>query len=538
LRALNNFGGKVITYEEAGLPKHLVNKNWKQFGPRLGFAYRMFDDRKAMVLRGGYRLSYYTQPITNWFGSQNNQQIVSASFTNSVTNTALSPDGLPNYGLRTVPQYVAGVNTNNNSIINIDETRGIARGFTAVRLNPELTDPNVHDWNFTIEKEIMDSTVVRVAYVGNYSGNIQHTTALNDSTPSYIWYETQRAPLPTGEFASVATRPYDQQVYGSVSDYASTGYSRWNGFQFEFERRYHNGIGFQAFYVTGNTLAATGTIGGLNTYLPGAVPQGFDERNRFLNYQRDTTTPQHQVRWNWIADLPFGRGHKFAGNASGLLEKIIGGWQIAGTGQWRSNHWTLPTTIYPNGNPIELYGEQYPVEDCTSGTCFPGYLYWNGYVPANRINSVDANGRPNGIMGVPANYKPAAQPLIPWGSTTLPANAPANTRLQDFWDTNTMWFPLNNGNVQRVTLGTNDAVGNLHPWRNQYMRGPNQWFMDASLFKSAYLTERVQLRFTIDFFNVFNNPNNPTGVASNGVLSTRNSGSPARVTQLSLRLSF
>jgi len=379
-----------------------------------------------------------------------------------------------------------------------------------------------------------------VAYVGNYSDNIQQTTAFNDSTPAHIWYPTRRTPLPTGEFASVATRPFDQQVYGTVSDYASTGYSRWNGFQFEFERRYTNGIGFQMFYVTGNTLQATETVANPNTFLPGAVPEDFDQRNRFLNYRRDTTTPQHQVRWNWIADLPFGRGHRFGNNATGLLEKIIGGWQIAGTGQWRSNHWTLPVTVYPTGNPIEVYGEKYPIEDCTSGTCFPGYLYWNGYIPANRINSRDANGRPNGVMGVPENYKPAAQPLIPWGSTTLPANAPANTRLQDFWDTNSLWFPLDNGNVQRVTLASDQYVGNLHPWRNQYMRINNQWFMDASLFKSVRLAEQVALRLTVDFFNVFNNPNNPapTNSPANGVLSTRNSGSPARVTQLSLRLSW
>jgi hypothetical protein len=138
-------------------------------------------------------------------------------------------------------------------------------------------------------------------------------------------------------------------------------------------------------------------------------------------------------------------------------------------------------------------------------------------------------------MGVPENYKPAAAPLIPWGTTALPENAPANTNLSQFWDTNQVWLRLNNGNVQRVTYNNN-----LHPWRNQFLRGPNQWFMDASLFKNANLTERVALRFTVDFFNVFNNPNNqsPTTSALNGVLSTRNSGSPARVTQLSMRLSF
>ena len=69
------------------------------------------------------------------------------------------------------------------------------------------------------------------------------------------------------------------------------------------------------------------------------------------------------------------------------------------------------------------------------------------------------------------------------------------------------------------------------------MRGPNQWFMDASLFKFGKLTEKVALRFTIDFFNVFNNPNNPTGVNGNsGILETRNSGSNARFVQLTARI--
>jgi hypothetical protein len=141
-------------------------------------------------------------------------------------------------------------------------------------------------------------------------------------------------------------------------------------------------------------------------------------------------------------------------------------------------------------------------------------------------------------MGVPANYKPAGAPLIPWGSTTLPANAPANTNLSQFSDTNNVWIPLNNNTVQRQNY-----YDNLHPWRNQFIPGPNQWFMDASLFKFTNLTERVSLRLNIDFFNVLNNPNNPFPTSStastiDGILSTRNSGSPARVVQLTVRLVF
>jgi hypothetical protein len=68
------------------------------------------------------------------------------------------------------------------------------------------------------------------------------------------------------------------------------------------------------------------------------------------------------------------------------------------------------------------------------------------------------------------------------------------------------------------------------------MPGVRQWFQDASLYKFTPITEQVTLRFNVDFFNVFNNPNNPNSIGGDGVLSTQNSGSGARVMQLGLRL--
>src|SRR5207249_3638938 len=134
----------------------------------------------------------------------------------------------------------------------------------------------------------------------------------------------------------------------------------------------------------------------------------------------------------------------------------------------------------------------YPIQDCRSGTCFPGYLWWNGYIPENQRNSKDAQGRPNGIMGVPDNYKPAVQYLIPWGTTTPPANFPAGANLQSFWDTNTAWNPLNNGTVQQTTFNEN-----LNPLRNQYFPGVWEFGQDASLFKEFRIHESVRIRLNI-----------------------------------------
>ena len=120
-------------------------------------------------------------------------------------------------------KYIAGVNTP-SSIININETRLLTRGsFNAIRIDPNLRDPRVHDWNLTLEKGSPTDTVVRIGFVGNHTVRIQQSQSFNDSTPAYIWYVTRRTPLPVGEFANVATRPYDQKVYGSINQYNSTG---------------------------------------------------------------------------------------------------------------------------------------------------------------------------------------------------------------------------------------------------------------------------------------------------------------------------
>jgi hypothetical protein len=541
VNAIQGFGGNIFSNEQAGLPAHLMSTNWQQLGPRLGFAYRALDGARSFVVRGGYRVSYYPQKMQDWAENQYASPPGYANFQNNVIDPTLSPDGLANFGLRSPQTYIAGLNTP-SSIIDINDTRLLTRGFSVASLDPKHVDGRVMDWNFTVEKEVMSNTVARIAYVGNYSTNQQQYVNYNDATPSYIWYATQGTALPTGEYANVATRPYDQQVYGNINLFTSMGWAHHNSFQFELERRYHNGVGFQVFYRTAKTMLTNRdtdntqspeTIHSLNYYLPGSVPTDPKVRDRFLNYKLDPNTPRHYIGWNFVVDLPVGRGKKLGNNMNRVLDKFVGGWQVAGLGNWRTSYFSLPTTYWDVDSNIQTYGYQYPIQDCRSGICLPGYLWFNGYIPANQINSHDADGNPNGIEGVPANYKPSARPLITWGQTALPANAPAGTNLKTYWDTNTVWIRLNNGKVQRTTFNNN-----MNPWRNQYVAGPLQWSQDASLFKFVKIKEKVTLRFNVDFFNVFNNPNNPTSVAATGVLSTRNSGSAARVMQLSARLSW
>jgi len=524
-------GAKFITADEAGMPRSLMTSAKRNFGPRLGFAYKLREGAHPVVLRGGYRISYFHIPARPWVARMRMNTPLTARFNNSLTDPALSPDGIANYGMRSVPTIIAGQNSRN--AVTLDVASGLTRGSAAssyFALNHP--DARVQDWNLTLEREVMADTVVRAGYVGNRSSNLEQFYQYNLPTPDYIWFVTTGERLPTGEYSGVARRPYDKVVYGSIEEYRMTGWGNFHGAQLSLERRYSKGYGFQLFYVLSNSLAAGGqewagssVVPELNQFLPGIVPTDLNARNRLLNYQRDTSIPKHRLRWNWIVDLPFGRGKPLGGNAGGFLDRLIGGWQIAGLGSWRTRYFALPTSVYPKGNPVEIYGTKYPIQDCTSGVCYPGYLWWNGYIPANRINSVGANGQPNGIMGVPASYKPAGEPLIPW-----PASPSSADPMFAWYGTNTVWVTLKDGTVQRTTYDNG-----YHPWQRQYFPAPTQWTLDASLFKNIPINERLRLRFNADLFNAFNCPGTSGSVGGNGVVSTRVSDVGPRELQLTLR---
>lgn len=197
--------------------------------------------------------------------------------------------------------------------------------------------------------------------------------------------------------------------------------------------------------------------------------------------------------------------------------------------------------MFPTGQKLETYGYSYPIQDCTGTSaaprgatvCTSGHLWFNGYIPANRINSHTADGRPNGIMGVPDNYKPFFAPLIPTGSTSLPANAPANTDIAQFWDTNTVWIPLKDGTAQRTTY----APG-INPFQNQYLSGVITWGLDAGLIKNFRLGEKVNLRFNMDAFDVLNHPGRPIASAEPAVLSTFGAANGGREVEFTLRLGW
>ena len=521
----------IPAYEAIGVKfatsdRDMIKSNPYGFQPRLGFAYRTPTGRRPVVIRGGFGMFDVLMAIRQATYRMSQAVPHQPTFTTSFTSAQLAPDGLPNLLLRSAPQYVAGVNT--REIIPVDRPVGIAPGSPSVYYwDPEQPMSRAYQYSVTAEREMYRDMVFRLSFTGAHGRNLDQWWYMNQPVVSpYVWFVKTGTPLPTGTYANTATRPFDQTTYGTIARYQRTGYTNYNSFVLEVNKRFSRGYAFQAFYNLANSFRIGGNgwrdspILSPDNFLPGSVPTDPDAFNRFYNYQRDTTVPKHRVNWNFLADVPAGRGKLLGRNAGRFLNSMIAGWQLAGYGAMRSRYWALGVNNWGSVGQVEVYGRKYPIQDCRGGACFPGYLYYNGWIPPTQVNSTNAQGARTGVCGVPSNYKPASTPVH-----TDPRSI--------YYNTNNVFVTLRDGTQQLTALTTG-----LHPWRQQYIPGPWEFVTNASLFRRFDITERVALRFNLDAFNVFNAPGLALPDGNTGILSLRASSNAPRQLQATLRLTW
>ena len=540
--AYQKIGVKFSSAADLKLSSQIFQNNYFDIAPRLGFAYRLLDGKKQLVIRGGYGLYISAIPMRTLLAQFSGAPPFRATYSYNPNNAPQSPDGNPNYLLRNSIDVVAGLNTAN--IVDINTPTAIGRGVSVVGMGP-LPSLRVHEWNLALERELSQHTVLRFIYNGKHGVNADQLNNINPTQTDYVWYSTTGQSLPTGEFATVARRPYDQTAYTDVRILEKTGYINTSVFSVELERRFSKGLGFQLFHAVTNALRLGGnsfrdSIGSTpSAYLPGSVPTDTAELNRFLNYQRDSAVPKHRTRWNWNYEIPVGKGRQYSRNAPRWLDAAIGGWNLSGTGTVVSTWFSLPTNQWGESGKLDVYGTKYPILDCRATPanatkvqderCFEGYLYFNGYISERQINSRNGGGLRNGVFGLPSDYKPAMKPIIPWPKGGQPGDPGSGD-----WDSNVVFLRVANGTTQRVTADTG-----LHPWRQQYRLGPFNWTADASLLKFFSITERVRLRLNLDMFNVLNRQGLNTP-ASDGIVTLQNSfggfGMRPRQLQVSARL--
>src|SRR5688500_16712380 len=111
-------------------------------------------------------------------------------------------------------------------------------------------------------------------------------------------------------------------LIGGANITGNGGKTRYDSVQFELRRRLSGGLQFDTSYVFGKAYESSR----YSFRRPRLM-------TRNTGSEGDVT---HALKATAVYDLPFGRGQRFGSSAGPVLDRVIGGWQIAGTARIQS----------------------------------------------------------------------------------------------------------------------------------------------------------------------------------------------------------
>lgn len=518
---VNTLGVPGLTGKANG--STFFNQNSTGLGPRIGMAYDVFGKHRTTI-RAGYGIYYAREDVGAVDQLSFNAPFLPIAFGGGGVGSlggffagspSTNPNALPAAGVLS-PLYLPCLSVLQNFTGNDSRQAGNyanqagCNGVGTINLftleNPRhFKVPNTQQWNLTIQHALGKQWVLEVGYVGTHGVHLRDTRdaiqSLNATTANPITVNTvDNGPVPIS-FNTFANGPARTPTpglngYSGYQIFANDAWSRYNSLQTTLSRRWARGY-FQTAYTWSKNIDATSTG---NTAFNTAYNSQTDvNASRGLS---DFDRPQRLVV-SYVHELPFLK------NSTGLLHAAFGGWEVSGITTLQSG---LPFSIFDSAAGTAFLGAG--STPLLGASLASGATIAQGYASGSLTNRIN-----NGYLN-PAAFAPAAL-LYPFDAAN-----PATT-----------CDPVNNANF--CTTG----FGNLQ--RNIY-RGPFQQNWDFSAIKNFHITERQNLRFTADFFNIWNHPNfgNPqiTDVETIGANSpfgkiNTTVGQP-RLIQFSLRYSF
>ena len=418
---------------------------WKadrnNFQPRLGFAYTL---NELTVLRGGWGI--YSSPFvfsnginqmgysqtTPYTATQNNGLTFQSTLNNPYPNGVLQP---------------AGNSLGPNTFLGQSLTRFMP--VDGVR-NTQLSRYIVN-----LQRQLPARWLLEVGYAGSRGFNIVTDEELNPVPAQYLSTSRVRDQatinflatnvpnpfagglLPTGfTGATVARaqllRPFPQ--FNNVPTNGFEGSSQYDSFQSKIEKRFSNGYAIMGTYTWSHF---TDQVFRLN-----ATDADFEKR-----LSRDDVP--HRVTTSILYELPFGKGRKFASDAGGVLEAIIGGWSVNAIGQFQS------------GRPLDFGSRN---------------IYFDGDLDALKAKYTNNSDVP--VFDISGFYFHDAAV-----------------------QTNGVDDPVKQRADQRIRLERNIRY---FPSRVDGIRSPFLKLWDISLVKQVALGGRVRAQFNVEFLNAFN----------------------------------
>lgn len=552
---LNPNGGYQFVGGNAGGNNNFFKLDKNNIAPVVSFAWspnfknglisKLLPGEGKSVIRGGYRLSYVNDEFIR---AGDNALAGNAGLTTGLTTGTINArfNALPTF---TAPAGVTFPRT-------FADNNLLAANFgTVFAIDPNLQVPSSHEFSIGIQREIGFQTALEVRYVHSQTSNLVRGIDLNQiQLSSGFLNDFNRArnnirlygtaqvncvvavatpqcqPLTVLNTAPFNTSPFGNPlgfsnttnpiIAGTPADLAfayiatfrvasnqflpnpNTGVvdllqngaiSNYNSLQVELRRRFANGLTYQANYTFQKQLTdAPGT--GQTRFEPAV-----DNARTRLEYgigDQDTT---HVFNLNAIYELPFGRGKRFVSGANGLLDRVIGGWQLtsiirASTG--------APISIVDTGGTFNRAGRS-------------GRQTANSSLSKDEIRKLIGVFRtPCGVFIIDPNVINIDLAQCQNGLIRPRAGATAGAATLGFQ-------PISGAagsNLPQTFAGQvffSNAPGQVGTLERNFLRGPLFFNWDASVIKNIRIKENVKFQLRGEAFNLLNRANFFSGQSLN-----------------------
>jgi hypothetical protein len=234
-------------------------------------------------------------------------------------------------------------------------------GVPASAITPAVVGPTAPYWghifpNLPALSGLTGMTPLQAAY--SIMDDPQSGFLTNETTGLYVLdYPGVGCPNGCSKFGPNAF--YNPQ-YASLYAWRTIGNSSYHALQLSLRKRFSQGVQFDFNYTFSKSLDLSSDAERINPWggLGGQVINSWDYKALRAVSDFDA---RHQITANWVGELPFGRNRAFGRNANGLLDGIIGGWELTGIYRWTSgfpigvsNGSTWPTNWQLSGYAVPI----------------------------------------------------------------------------------------------------------------------------------------------------------------------------------------